>query len=140
MLFALQVFERFGFLNVLRGINGLSLSGPADFARAHAGSPGLFRIGEEEYPCTVHMCGGPAASSTVDLGPLVTPNDVVGNSPLRIIQGKTLATKQLDFARDAASVPADPAVRGNHAVAWNVDRYRIVVQCIADGSCAVCGL
>ena len=122
-----------------RGFNN-SLPGPADFARAHAGSLCLSRIGEKEDLCAVYMGRGPAVSSTVNLAPLVTPYYAIGNPSLRAIQLETLAPKQLQFARGAARVSADPSVRGNHAVAWNIDRYRIIVQCIADGSCAVCGL
>ena len=69
----------------------------------------------------------------------MTPNDVVGHSLLRIIQGKPLATKQLDFARDAAPIPADSSIGGNHPMARDVDRHGIVVQRIADSPRAVGG-
>ena len=115
------------------------LDGPADFAGAHACSLGLSRVGEKEDPRRVHARGGSAVASTINLGPLVTPYYAVGNSRLRVIQLKALATKQLYFARDAARVPANPAVRGNHAMARDVDRHWIVVHRIADGPRAACG-
>src|SRR5229473_4271877 len=107
--------------------------GVADFARAHAGPLSLLRTREHEDPITIHACRRPTIRPAVNSGTFVTPDHAVGNSCRRLIHCKALAAEQLQFAREAAAVTADAALRGNHAMAWDVDRNGIIVQCVADG-------
>src|SRR5713101_3726510 len=107
--------------------------GVADFARAHAGALSLLRTREHEDPIAIHACRRPAVLPAVNFGYLVTPDHAVGNACCCLIHCKALAAKQLQFAREAAAVTADAALRGNHAMAWDVDRHGIIVQCVADG-------
>src|SRR6266446_8839828 len=107
--------------------------GVADFARAHAGALSLLRTREHEDPITIHACRRPAVLPAVNFGYRVTPDHAGGNSCRCCIHHKALAAKQLQFAREAAAVTADAALRGNHAMAWDVDRNGIIVQRVADG-------
>src|SRR4029077_587301 len=116
-----------------------SLAGPANLAGAHTGSLSVSRVGEKDDPRAIHTRGGPAVSATINFGLLMTPNDAFGNSFLCVVHCEALATKQLQLACEPAAIPSNPTIRGNHAVARRVNRHRIVVHRVADGSCAVRG-
>ena len=83
---------------------------------------------------TIDAGGSATVWSTVDHGPFVTPDHIAGNTRSDAIHRKALAAQQQQFARSAARVSTDATVRGNHAMTRDVDRHRIVVQCIADRS------
>jgi hypothetical protein len=115
------------------------LTGAANPTRAHASLLSLFRIGKEQDPCTIYACAGSATWFAVNFRSSVTPNCASGNARRIAVHRKTLAMKQLQFARRATAVSADSSVRRNHAMAGNVYRHGIVVQRIAHRPRATCG-
>src|SRR5215204_2125331 len=115
------------------------LARSANLTRPHACSLSFFRIGEKDDSRTISMCGDAAAWFAVHFRPFVSPHCSIGNVCCIAIHCEALTTQQLQFACGTTYVPAEASVRRNHAMARNVDWYRIVVQRIADGPCGLRG-
>src|SRR5262245_47386512 len=71
-----------------------SLLRPANFARAQASPPGVFRTGKKNDPPSIHPRRGAATRPTINAGSLVTPHRAVGKPYSVVTERKPFAPQE----------------------------------------------